>query len=229
MAARSRRERLISELADTADSLPARICAACVRMVGVTGAGLTVLSAGGQRSLVHATDATAAELEDAQLTVGEGPCIEAYAGRGPVLVADLMADQDRWPAFTPLAEAAGVAAVFSFPLQLGASRLGILDLYRVNVGVLTAAQLTDALIYSDLATEALLTAKADGVNLATLDGADAHPEVHQATGMVMVQLALSAENALLRLRGYAFAQNVLVTKVARDVITGRLRLEGDQP
>lgn len=229
MAARNRRERLVAEFSEDAhrESLPARLCAACVLAADVTGAGLTVISTGGQRSLVHATDAVAAQMEDAQLTVGEGPCVDAFEGRGPVLVADLSADYDRWPAFSPLAEVAGVAAVFSFPLQLGASRLGVLDLYRIRAGPLSPSQLTDALVFSDLATEALFTgADADW---ATVQGADSHSEVHQATGMVIVQLAISAEEALLRLRGYAYAHSMLVTQVAREVITRSLRIEGEEP
>lgn len=227
MAARDRRERIVAQLTKNAHEgpLPARICTVCVELVGVTGAGLTVISTSGQRSLVHATDAVAAELEDLQLTVGEGPCVAAFNGRGPVLISALAADFERWPAFSPLAEAAGVAAVFSFPLQLGASRLGVLDLYRTRAGPLSPAQLTDALILSDLATEALFT----GGNGDMLQGTDSHPEVHQATGMVMVQLSVSAGEALLRLRGYAYAHNVMIAQVARDVISRNLRFEGDEP
>jgi hypothetical protein len=120
-----------------------------------------------------------------------------------------------------------VAAVFSFPLQVGAARLGVLDLYRSATGPLSDQELADTLICADLATDALLTSESGYVELASLDGVDTHPQVYQAAGMVMVQLSVGAEEALLRLRGYAYAHDLLVTEVARDIVGRRLRLEGD--
>lgn len=207
--------------------LPERLCAVCVRLVGVTGAGLTMIAGEGQRALVHATDTVAGLLEDLQMTVGEGPCVDTFTGRGPVLVSDLSDDSGRWPAFGPQATAAGAVAVFSFPLQIGAAHLGVLDLYRSTAGPLSVGELADALICADLATDAVLTSESGDVRLAALDGVDTHPQVYQATGMAMVQLSVGAEEALLRLRGYAYAHNLLVTEVARDIVARRLRLEGD--
>ena len=36
----------------------------------------------------------------------------------------------RWPVFAPAARQAGAAAIFAFPLQIGAIRSGVLGLYR---------------------------------------------------------------------------------------------------
>jgi hypothetical protein len=102
------------------------------------------------------TNSVSAGLEDLQLTVGEGPCLDAFASGGPVLVADLAAQTARWPAFTPAACELGAAAVFSFPLQIGVVRLGSLDLYRDVPGPLSPAELTDALILSDVATQGVV-------------------------------------------------------------------------
>lgn len=230
VAIEGRREWILACVAaedGTHTRLPESICVVCVRLVGVTGAGLTMIAGEGQLALVHATDTVAGMLEEAQLTVGEGPCVDTFIGRGPVLVPDVSKDSGRWPAFGPHATAAGVAALFSFPLQIGAAHLGVLDLYRRTPGTLSSKQLADALICADLATEALLTWESGDVRLAALDGVDTHPQVYQAAGMVMVQLSVGAEEALLRLRGYAYANNLLVTEVARNIIARRLRLEGD--
>ncbi|MGH3311543.1 MAG: ANTAR domain-containing protein [Streptomyces sp.] len=56
-----------------------------------------------------------------------------------------------------------------------------------------------------------------------------HPEVHQATGMVTVQLGVTAAVALVRLRDYAFAQDRRLSEVAKDVVARRLRFDGSEP
>jgi hypothetical protein len=39
-----------------------------------------------------------------------------------------------WPAFAPAAQLAGAAAVFAFPLQVGAIRTGVMGMYREQAG-----------------------------------------------------------------------------------------------
>jgi GAF domain-containing protein/ANTAR domain-containing protein len=227
----ARRERIWALVAETAGaSLAERICVASVPAVGVTGVGMTLMGRHGQRGLVHGTDDVARRLEEVQLTLGEGPCVDAFTQRGPVLVGSLAQYADRWPGFGREATNLGVAAVFSFPLQIGAARLGVLDMYRLTPGALSNDQLADALLFADLGTEVLLVADPDdpaGVRI-SLDGVDTHAELYQASGMLMVQLDIGPAEALARLQAYAYARDMLVTDVARRVIIGELRLEGDQ-
>ena len=61
-----------------------------------------------------------------------------------------------WTGYAPSAQAAGVRAVFAFPIQIGAARLGALDVYRPDPGPLTAGELADGLIFADFALNALL-------------------------------------------------------------------------
>jgi hypothetical protein len=82
------------------------------------------------------TDRVSEQLAELQLLLGEGPGPEVLAAAAPVLAADL-GDGDcgrRWPAFTPEARNAGAAAVFVFPLVIGAIRAGVIGLYRSTPG-----------------------------------------------------------------------------------------------
>jgi len=238
----NRRQRLQDLLAaDRAAGSASVVSAACERCVlelSVSGAGATVLShlpgvdgngdGHPHRGLVHATNSVSAGLEDLQLTVGEGPCLDAFASGGPILIADLAAQTARWPAFTPAACELGAAAVFSFPLQIGVVRLGSLDLYRDTTGPLTRVELADALILSDLATQGVV-ADLDGHSVEDVSWlADPHVQVHQAAGMVQVQLGSTTEVALLRLRGYAFTNNMPLAEVARQVVSRSLRFTQDK-
>jgi AmiR/NasT family two-component response regulator len=52
-------------------------------------------------------------------------------------------------------------------------------------------------------------------------------EIHQATGMVLAQLGISAQDALARLRAYAFVEQRLLSDVAHDVVSRWLRFTPD--
>lgn len=209
------------------------VCTLVTERLAVSGTGATVLSdlADGdgdgrlpQRGLVYATNEVSSGLEDLQLTVGEGPCLDTFNTGGPVLIADLSETSARWPAFTPGAIELGAVAVFSFPLQIGVIRLGSLDVYHDTAGPLTEQQLSDALVLADLATQAVM-AELEGHGSDDVSWlADPHAEVHQATGMVQVQLQTSSNAALLQLRGYAYSHELLLSEVARRVVARELNL-----
>jgi hypothetical protein len=212
--------------------LARRVEALCERGIGpagVDGAGVALVTARGHRATICATDAVAARIEEAQFTLGEGPCVDASAARSPVLVDDLTARsqgvQDRWPAFLHEAAEAGVRAVFAFPLRIGAVAFGAMDLYRRSPGPLDARQLRVALLTADAAALALLDLATGTDALGDRPGGDAgfHFRVHGAAGMVKVQLRTTIEDALTQLRAVAFAQGRSIDEVAGDVVEGRLR------
>ena len=228
-----RRMRLWSLVADNAHGVPAaveHVAAAVVVCAGVDGVAVTVVLAATPRETIYVSDRVASLLEELTLTLGEGPGVDAFAG-GPALVADLAAPQclARWPAFAPAGVQAGVRAVFALPLQIGAIRLGVMSLYRAEPGELDPGQLADVLVLADTACALLLDA-ADGSRHDGHQPAPAglqHPEVHQATGMIIVQLGVSAAVALVRLRAHAYANDRLLRDVAADVVARRLRFDPD--
>jgi ANTAR domain len=202
----------------------AHVCAAAVAGVGADGAAVTVVVNSTVRDTVHATDRVAGELEEWQLAFGQGPCVDAYAAGGPVLVMDLGLPgySARWPAFTPAALDSGARALFALPMWIGAVRLGVLDLYRARPGALSPLELSDALAFADAAGVLLLDGESD-------DPTEHQAQVHQATGMILAQLAVNAETAFARLRAYAYAHDRRLGDVARDVVERRLRFDPDPP
>jgi GAF domain-containing protein len=152
---------------------PLRICELCVETLAVTGAGIAMVTATGHRGVVCATDAVSTTIEDLQLTLGEGPCIDAAATGTPVRLPDLGRSSDvavaRWPAFMDGATGVGVKAVFALPLRVGAISVGVLDLYRDHPGELSAEQLPAAMMAADAAALALLYLNVDGADAFTDD------------------------------------------------------------
>jgi GAF domain-containing protein len=208
--------------------LAMQICRACVDGLDVDGAAISLLTGSVARQTLAATDAIAELLEDLQFTLSEGACMEAARTGSPVLVPDLRHGSEvaRWPVFAAaVMERSPVQALFALPLQWGAVNLGVLDLYRREPGSLTDNQLRDAISTADTAALMMLGLRTepDHGGAGWLDHAVAHrAEVHQATGMVSVQLDISAADALSRMRAHAFVHDRLLIDVARDVVARRL-------
>lgn len=208
-------------------------CEVAAAVAGVDGGWLSVMSGPARRVLVHATGPRAAELEELQFTLGEGPSADAFRSGSPVLVADLAAPswQEWWPAFTSAGVAAGAAAVFAFPLVQGAIRVGVLGLYRATPGSLSPGALADVLVCADVALLLLLNSRAGldgGGDGLTGDGwFDDHARVYQATGMLSAQRGVGLEAALALLRAYAFSHDLTLDEVAAAVVARRLRLDSE--
>jgi hypothetical protein len=205
----------------------AALCRAAQDRVGVGGVSVTAMGGPGVHDPVSASDALAARLEELQLTVGEGPCMEAFAFSSPMLIPDLHTAVGRWPDFAPAAMAAGARAMFALPLHSGAIRVGVLALYRALPGSLTVEQLADVLVFADIALQLLLdtpTGLTGQPGYRPLDSAStSRAQVYQATGMISVQLEMSLDEACVRLRGFAFAAGRPLGEVAHDVVARRLR------
>ena len=206
-------------------SLPSSLVCLCARALPVTGVGLALMTDDGPAGTVAASDGAARELEELQFTLGEGPCVDASRTGRPVLQPELARTAPlRWPAFAAGAQLAGLQAVFAFPLRVGGIRVGVLDLHRNAAGILSAPGLADALAFADAATAVLLHLQAQdagtGPPLDWPAALDDRAEVHQATGVVSVQVGVGLVEALLLLRARAYADQRPIGDLARDVVTG---------
>ncbi|MFF4540008.1 GAF and ANTAR domain-containing protein [Streptomyces aureus] len=238
------RRRVVKDLSDVAAGVdagrvPEALCLACARLLPISGASVSISASRMLRTTLCASDTTAARLAEAQYTLGEGPCQSAFEVAVPVLASDLTQGPDtrRWPVFAQQALQLGVRAAFSLPLGVGAEPVGTLDLYCETSGGLSDRDLRIALMVRDAITFAVLnlesaTAARPGEDpdevAAWIAAAEAdHTEVHQAIGMVMVQLDVDPQQALDRMRGRAFTEGRTVSEVAEDVVARRLRFRPD--
>lgn len=206
-----------------------RLCRRCATSLDVDGMGMYISAGPGRQSTVAATDAISGQVEEMQVLLGEGPCNDALTRGEPILVADLAdpALKQRWPNFTPTALDAGVRAAFAFPLQVGAIRLGAMDLYRNRTGPIKDENVRQARIFADAAVRVILDLQDKGAE-GSLPGELAphwtsSAAVHQATGMVMAQLGIDVASAFATLRARAFSTDRRLADVARDVVERRLR------
>lgn len=221
---------MLAAAAPERSAQPLRICELCVELAGVTGAGISVVTATKNRGVVCSTDVVSQRVEEMQLETGEGPCVDAARAGGPVMIPDLDDIGDvldtRWPAFLPTAMLAGVRAVFALPLRIGVIGIGVMDLYRDTAGSMTEEQLSFSLMAADAAALSLLHLDGeDRDDHRPSEFHDAH--IHQATGMVSIQMGVPIDEAFLLLRARAYASERRLTDVARDVVELRLRFSAE--
>ena len=210
----------------------ARLCEVAAEVTGMSGAGVMLLADGRPQASVCTTDEVSSLIEEAQYTLGEGPCVDAHRLGAVVSEPDLGARGAlRWLSFSRRAGDAGARAVFGYPIRIGTVRLGALNLHRDRPGPLDDDQHANALVMADVTARAILTSQADaglgGFAIDIDEDLSLWGTVHQAAGMVSVQLDIPVADALVRLRARAFCTDRLVSEVARDVVERRLHFEAE--
>ena len=208
------------------------LCISSADVARVDGAGVVLILHGQALGTVCSSAPFVERVEDVQYSLGEGPCVEAFATRAPVLIPDLAsAEVNRWSGFREGALAVGVRAAFGFPILVGTVCIGALNLYQQRSGALSDDQFADALAVAHVAGRTVLdwqSVAGEGSLARQLEHLPANRAVvHQATGMISVQAAVTVDDALALLRAYAFSSNRPINQVGADVVAGDLRF-GDE-
>jgi hypothetical protein len=202
-----------------------RICRAATASLGLAGASVHLLNRPNDGGVVASSDDAARAVAEAAFTTGEGPSLDAYSQGRPVFAPYLLDQGQRlWPGYASAVRASGIGACFSLPLHVGAVRLGVLDLYAASAGPLGPEEISLALTFADLAVERLLdpdpgTSLGD-VNARLVDALERRAEIHQAQGMVMVDLEVDLAEALSLMRAHAFTRDVSLLELAREILAG---------
>lgn len=202
-----------------------RVCAAALPMLGVTSAAVVMMPSVDHAEIVAVAGSGGSDGHAIEVDVGEGPGRDAYVSRRHVLTSDLEHD-GRWPVFTPRLLQTATRATFVMSAHIGIIRAGVVRLQRSKAGPLEGEELADARVLTEVCTLLMV----DGLDAMTDTGAISmewpdRAVVHQATGMVSVQISSKLADALARLRAYAFANDVTLDDVARAVVERRLRFD----
>lgn len=215
-----------------------RLCRACVDLLDVDGASISVADHATTRGTFGSSSELSRRMDEYQFTFGEGPCLDAVRQGVPVLVADLSdTTHHSWPAFSGAVMERGVRAVFALPVAVASSPVGALDLFNRRVGPLSDTALTGGLLAAELAALPLLDV------MSAREDLDAHAEaeygweqlaslerveVYQATGMLIAALDISPTEALVRLRANAYARGMTAGELAWEILERRIDLEDDR-
>ncbi len=212
---------------------PVGLARACVAVLPVAGAGISMFSGSDIRVPVGASGPDAAQAERLQFTADEGPCLDAHRTSSPVLAtASVLAR--RWPDFHHrLIASTPFRSILSFPL-LGALRgVGSVDLYCRGASEVENLAIDDVEAIAGLLTDRLLAEEVFSGRSADprwLDGpgATSRNQVLIAMGMISVAQGLAADRALAQLRRYASENGQTVDRVAGAVVSRDLNIRDIQ-
>jgi hypothetical protein len=204
---------------DAGKPLEARLCRAYLSILGGDGAAITLSYTRPERITLCVTNDVAARLEDLQDVLGEGPGPTAYDTH-EIAVADLRAESGQWPLFTDAArEIAGTDVLYAVPMRPAAAVIGVLTIHQ------STHELPDrehAQFLADAIGAALVKDAPQQESELTTGPWSTRSAIHQATGMVVVQLRISPDDALALLRAHAFSHDTTLAEVASQIVNRRL-------
>jgi hypothetical protein len=207
------------------------LCAVAAEFMSLDGAGIALIDDGDDLMSLCTSNTAAGALMDLEMTLGEGPTVDASRGDA-VQDTDLDGtDETLWNTYRPEAVALGARAVFGYPVRLGAIRFGALSLYRNLPGPLDAGQASDAYLMASVVGRAILATQAGGSpdalaeELGSVSMLDFR--VHQAAGMVAIQASMSVRDALVLLRAHAFVLGCQLSDLAGRVVSRTTHFDSD--
>lgn len=202
------------------DVAPASFCAAFLNVLPIPHVAVSTLAAPFDVETVCASDEVAAGLDETQLDLGVGPCWQAQATGEPVVVPDLRRHSgEAWPMLRAAAAEHDITSVYALPMRVGWVGVGVATLYANTADALSPGQIAEATLLADQVGRRIMQAALDGVDDDISSNVSPRRFVHQATGMVVAQLRVMPEDALLIIRAHAFASGRPVREVAQAIIS----------
>ncbi len=198
----------------------------CVEVFDVHAAGIMLAAPDGDLRVIASSSEAMRVLELFEVQSAQGPCYDAFHTGVAVAVGDLRELSGRWPRFAVEALEAGFASVHALPMHLRGHVIGALNLFNVERGAISTADITAMQALADVATIAVLSHRAvleaQVVNEQLTHALNSRVVIEQAKGMVAERCQIGIDQAFNRMRFHARNHNRRLADVASDVITGQL-------
>ena len=224
--------RSLVEMADTlvddfdAVDLLTGLADRCVKLLGVSAAGVMLASPAGRLGLVASSSEAMRLLELFELQAQEGPCLDAFRTGEHVGPAMLEVGSGCWPSFSAAARNAGFQSASALPLRLRDTTLGALNLLSATAAPVAEADLVVARAFTDLATLSIIqhraSSEAQRLNEQLTNALASRIVIEQAKGVIAERVGTGLAEAFSRLRSYARNHNRRLTDVAQAAIDGTL-------
>ncbi|MDA2891188.1 GAF and ANTAR domain-containing protein [Mycolicibacterium sp. BiH015] len=199
------------------DAVLDSVTAAAAELIpGVDTAGILLIRGGAHES-ISGTAEIPKHLDELQMSLGEGPCMQAALDDTEV-VTDDFASEARWPRYSPAVVDIGVLSGMSFKMFTADRTAGALNLFGFQPRVWDDDDLAIGGILAAHATAAILAHQHVGHLRAALRTRD---QIGQAKGMIMERYGVDHLRAFEMMREISQTTNAKLFDVARQVIETR--------
>jgi GAF domain-containing protein len=201
----------------------------CVEVLDIAAAGIMLATPAGQLQVVTSSSEAMRVVELFELQSDEGPCLDCFHSRRPVVNQDLTTAASRWPRFAPVAVQAGFLAADAIPMRLRGQIIGALNLFRTESGSMNDDDVAIAQALADIATIAILqnrtTVETRELNVQLTTALSSRVVIEQAKGMIIERHHIPVDQAFDKLRRHARNHNLRLADVARDAVNGTIDLD----
>jgi len=189
---------------------------------GESSAGILLADQDDVLQHVAASSASAENLELLQIRHSDGPSLDCYRGRNPVMIHDLR-ETTRWPRFVRHAVEAGVLSVQSFPMRHGNRMIGSLNIFGGEALKPESVDVNVVQALADVTTIAILQQRAHAdAKLRTeqlQQALDSRVVIEQAKGVISREHGVSVDEAFVALRSHAREKQVRLADLAHRIVS----------
>ncbi|GAB2765321.1 GAF and ANTAR domain-containing protein [Terrabacter koreensis] len=168
------------------------------------------------------TDDIARRIDQIELEVGEGPCVDAIVAEAYQHDADLTDGTSPWPRFCErIVAETPVRSAIGYRLLLDGDKIGALNLFADVPGGLTERSADTGAVIASFASVALMAIRAREEAATLRQGLSSNREIGKAVGLLMAAHHISGQEAFELLRHTSQELNMKLAQVASQVIEGQ--------
>lgn len=199
-----------------------------LEVLPVDGVGVLLADAQGGLAVATANTEMGRKVEALEAELGEGPCSHSMSTGRQIPVPDLEDAHATYPSFTPRALDAGVRSVHAIPMTVKTEQVGSLNIVNAEPLALSVEDLATAQMLTDVGISYIANSRLLGqqtvLSQQLQQALDTRVLLEQAKGALSERHGISVEEAFERIRSHARTNRTKVQEVARQVLTGELRL-----
>lgn len=200
----------------------------CVELLDATAAGLLLADMRGELQVLASTSEESYLVEVLQQQAGAGPCVDCYLSGKVVTIRDIAAEGDKYPEFQAAALSQGFRSVHAIPMRVRPRTIGALNLFRTEVGDVSAEDAAIGQALADVATISILQDRnvyeKSVVNDQLQRALNSRILIEQAKGVIAQISNVDMNEAFRRLRADAHAQHHTMRESAENVINRLISL-----
>ena len=215
--------RSIAEVVYSGDSYDAvydALCHSALEFVdGCDHASLMLRQHGRNRSAA-ATDDVARSIDQMEIELGEGPCIDAMDADEPNqhLCTDLTTGS-KWPTLAKwIREETPVKGMAGFRLRRDGEKVGALNVFSDTPGALTEHSLDQAIVLTAFASIAMAALERGEEAVTLRRGLESNREIGKAIGLLMAMHSITDDQAFEMLSKVSQEMNIKLAEVASQVV-----------